>query len=89
MRSFVGQKPLKRILEENMNSKVSVYERMAAMFEVNSADMVKAIPVILSGDALLYYLGHVKHCTSYEEIINELHSWYNNAAKRAKILTKW
>lgn len=72
-----------------MDNTVNVYETMAAMCKVSSDEMLKAIPVMLSGDTLLYYLGHVKHCTPYEEAIIGLRLWYNNADKRARILKKW
>lgn len=62
---------------------------MANMCQVSTIDMLNAIPVMISGDALTFFSTHAKHCNSYEEAVNALRQLYNNPDKRARTLTKW
>lgn len=50
--------------------------------------MLNAIPILLSGDAPLYYLSRIKYCTSFEKATNELCLWCNNADELKRIVLK-
>lgn len=62
---------------------------MAIMCQVNENEILKTIPVMLTGEALLYYYSYVKHCVTCEEAINAILQWYKYTGKRWRILTKW
>lgn len=61
---------------------------MEAICEVSNEEKLKRIPVMLSEDALLYYLPFVKQSNTYEEASNPPLQWYNSAYKQSRILTK-
>lgn len=72
MRSFVKQKRFTGALEEDIDSRISIYEIMAVICEVSGDENLEALAVMLIGSAFLYYYSHVKHCGSFENAINAL-----------------
>lgn len=55
MKSFVG-KIFSRSCDGDLDGILSLYDNMANMYQVSDEDTLKAVPVMLSGDALIYYL---------------------------------
>lgn len=49
-----------------------MYETMATICNVRLDEKLKAIAIMLFGDALIYYASHVKQCRTYEDAINTL-----------------
>lgn len=72
-----------------MDSTISMYETMATLCEVTDDETLRAIPVVLSGEALIYYSTHVKQCKTYEDAISAFWDWYNNSVKCSRILIEW
>lgn len=55
MCSFVRQKFFTGSYEEHLDSTISVYETMAIMSKVTDKEMLRAISVMISGEALIYF----------------------------------
>lgn len=89
MRSFVGQRAFSGSWEEELDIIIGTYKTRAAMCEVTDHDKLRAIAVILSGDALIYYSTHIKQCKTYNGTIDALWVWYSKSDKRQRILIKW
>lgn len=58
------------------------------MYQVSCEEELSTIPLMLSGDALIYYSSNIQVCSSYDEAVNVLLTWYNSSDNRARILTK-
>lgn len=58
------------------------------MCEETDEERLRAIPVLLSGDTLIYYTSHVTQCKTYEDAIATLLKWYKNADKRSRIIIR-
>lgn len=89
MCSFTGKKLFPGSWEEDLDSIVSVYERLAKIFHVSDEDRLKAIPIMLSGDALIYCSANVRGCSTYDEPVSFLRQRCKNSEKRARTLKKW
>ncbi len=59
------------------------------MCDLTSAEMRKCIPEMLSGIALGYYISHLKHLRTYDEVITGLKSWFTSEEQRSRLLQVW
>lgn len=59
------------------------------MYWVTEEEKLRAVPVMLSGNALNNYAKNLKGCTSYNESMDTMKKWYNSDDKRSCILKKW
>lgn len=66
---------------------ISMYKTMASMCRVIKVELLKAIPVMLSGDRFIF-LNARKIYKCYEEAMNVLYQLQNNPSKQARALTK-
>lgn len=88
IKSFVGKKSFSGSWEENVDSTNSLYETTADMFQANSFEELKAIPVMFSEDALQYLSSQRANWQSYDEAISALRRWYSGLDKRSRIRIK-
>lgn len=72
MKAFAGKKKYSGSWEENFNITISVYATLVAMCKVSETKTLKAILVMLSGDALLYFSSNVENSSSYEKATSTL-----------------
>lgn len=77
-----------RVQEKDLDSIVSLYDTMARIFQASDENKLKAIPLVLSGDAFIYYSSNAQDCLAYDEAMSTPRLWYNNLDNRARILTK-
>lgn len=59
------------------------------MFEVNDGEKLRAIPIMLSDDALIYYSSNIQGCPNDADAFTALQKQYNKSDKRARIIRKW
>lgn len=62
---------------------------MTRICKVSNKERLNAIPILLPGDALVYYSCNVQSCKTYDEAVKALQNCYNNTVNRARNLTKW
>lgn len=74
--------------EEDLDSTLSNYEIMAILCEVTDEEKMRAAPVMLSGDGLIYNSSHGQQCNTYEDAKGAIKEWYDTADKRSRILIK-
>ena len=89
MKAFQGKQTFSGCWEEDLDNCINVYNTLALMCEVTPQDKMKAIPVMLTGDALNYYANNSKSCSTFDNAISMLRKWYNSDDRKARILTKW
>lgn len=59
------------------------------MCEVTAEEKLKAVSVMLAGDALNYFAINPKGCSNYDDSMKKMRELYNSGDKKARILTKW
>lgn len=89
MRSFVGKKTFSGNWYVELDNTINIFITLADMFEVNNSETIMAVPLMLSGDALIYYNSNIKGCKEYEEAMEMMKKWYNSDNRKAGIFTKW
>lgn len=85
----MGRKRFFESWEEGLDSIIRLHETMAYACPVNNNEKLSTNPVILSGDAFIYYSSHVQGCLIYDEAVRAFYNLYNNSDKLARIFTKW
>lgn len=60
---------------------------MAAMCEVSQLERLRAVPIIMKGDALNYYANNCSDCRTFDDAMKLLKEWYNSDDRTARILT--
>lgn len=66
MRSFVRQNYFIVSRKENPDRNISVYKTKAPMYKVVNEEKLTAIPVMSSGNALIYYTSHFRKRKTYD-----------------------
>ena len=89
MRAFQGKQTFSGSWEEDLDCCINIFNTLAVMCEVSMEDKLKAIPVMLTGDALNYYANNASSCIDFDQAMCMLRKWYNSDDRKARILTKW
>lgn len=71
-----------------MENCINVFETLASMCEVTEEDKLRAIPVMIKGDALNYFANNSKSCGTFDDAMRILRSWYKGDDRQARILSK-
>ena len=64
MRAFVGKDAFTGGWDEDLNTTIIIFETLSIMCEVSEEDQLKAVPIMLKGDALSYYSSYAAKCGS-------------------------
>ena len=89
MKAFQGKPTFSGSWEEDLDNCINIFNTLATMCEVTDADKLKAIPVMLKGDALNYYANNSSPCTHFDDAMSMLRKWYNSDDRKARILARW
>lgn len=75
--------------DEDLLEVLEVYEITCSTYDVTEEQMFKGISIILCGDAISYFGAHLRHCTSYSEVVEGLKAWFTSEEQRARLLREW
>ena len=89
MRAFGTKKRFSGSWDEDLDDTISIFETLSNICELSDEEKLKAIPIMLMGDAMSYFSNKAKTYDTYEDAMITLRKWYNSDDKKARILTKW
>lgn len=89
MTAFIGKPIFSGSWEEDLDNCISIFYTFANMCEITDEDKLRAVTLILRGDALNYFANNSSSCTKFDEAMSTIRSWYNNEDRKARILSKW
>ena len=89
MRAFVGKPTFSGNWDEDLDNCLNIFNTLAVMCEVTEHEKLKAIPIMLTGDALNYFSNNSRACNSFDDAMKTLREWYNSDDKKSRILSKW
>lgn len=72
-----------------LDGTTSIYKKIVFMCEVDGDKNLKEIPVMLTGDALLYSCPHLKRYVASQNFINVVGMCVQNGGKLSKTITNW
>lgn len=81
MKALQGKPQLSGGWDEDINTCIGIFETMANMSDVKDIQRIQALPLMLCGDTLSYFLQTVRYCVSYESAIEMLKKWYKSEEK--------
>lgn len=89
MKAFVGKPTFSGSWEEDLDNCINVFNTLSSMSEISSEEKLKAVPVMLGGDALSFFANNSSTCESFQGAMELLRNWYNSDDRKARVLTKW
>lgn len=87
MNVFQGRQQYSGSWDEYLDCCIEVFETIVNMSAVTEQQVLTALPVMITGDALTYYSNGMNTCTSYGEAIQSLKNCYISDEKKTRILT--
>ncbi len=89
MKSYQGRDRFSGNWDEDINGSIEVFEALSKVCMLSENDMLRGLPVMLTGDALAYYSSNVSDSQTYPEALQRLINWYTFDEQRSRLLQEW
>lgn len=67
MKGYHGKPVLSGNWEEDLDECINIFNNLELMYEVTPQDTTRAVPVMLTGDALNFFANHASSCKTFTE----------------------
>lgn len=89
MKAYHGKPQFGGGWDDDLDNCLGLYETLLKMCSVTQEQMLAALPVVLTVDAMIYYSNTMQDCQTYADVIALLKRWYSSDGKKYRILTDW
>lgn len=89
MKALQGKSQSTGAYYEDLDTFISIFEKLARMCQVSAAQLLTALHMMLDGDALTSFSSKHLIREEYSHAIRIFKAWYTSDAKRSRMLTAW